>query len=131
MCEPFPRLLISVFFFFLFFFSLSVFVFLSLWACLFGNGMDSKNNRSIKLNELDKINTELESDSMIKAIHDVKGIDMGNSMIRYKAEIDFNGRELTRNYLEKHSLPDLMNVNKMFFYFCLLFSVFSTLFSRY
>lgn len=61
---------------------------------------------------MDKINAELESDSMIKAIHDVKGIDMGNSMIRYKAEIDFNGRELTRNYLEKHNLQEIMNVNK-------------------
>lgn len=67
--------------------------------------------RSIKLDQLDKINAELESDAMIKAIHDVKGIDMGNSMIRYKAEIDFNGRELTRNYLEKHNMPDMFKVS--------------------
>lgn len=66
--------------------------------------------RSIKLNELDKINAELERDSMIKAIHDVKGIDMGNSMIRYKAEIDFNGRELTRNYLDKHDMNQIWEV---------------------
>lgn len=66
--------------------------------------------RSIKLDQLDKINAELESDSMIKAIHDVKGMDMGNSMIRYKAEIDFNGRELTRNYIEKHDIRKLWEV---------------------
>lgn len=66
--------------------------------------------RSIKLDQLDKINHELESDAMIKAIHDVKGIDMGNSMIRYKAEIDFNGRELTRTYLEKHNIRDMWQV---------------------
>lgn len=67
--------------------------------------------RSIKLDQLDKINQELESDAMIKAIHDVKGIDMGNSMIRYKAEIDFNGRELTRKYLEKEDIRKLWDVS--------------------
>lgn len=73
--------------------------------------------RSIKLDQLDKINAELESDAMIKAIHDVKGIDMGNSMIRYKAEIDFNGRELTRNYLEKHDMPQMYKVSIVSFIF--------------
>lgn len=68
--------------------------------------------RSIKLDQLDKINQELESDAMIKAIHDVKGIDMGNSMIRYKAEIDFNGRELTRKYLEKEEIRKLWDVSR-------------------
>lgn len=68
--------------------------------------------RSIKLDQLDKINQELESDAMIKAIHDVKGIDMGNSMIRYKAEIDFNGRELTRKYLEKEDIRKLWDVSR-------------------
>lgn len=34
-----------------------------------------------------KINAELESDIMIRAIHDVKGIDMGNSLVRYKVNI--------------------------------------------
>lgn len=56
---------------------------------------------------MDRINAELENDKMIKAIHDVKGIDMGNEMVRYKAEIDFNGRELTRFYLEKLDLTIL------------------------
>ncbi|XP_031627460.1 zinc transporter 9-like [Contarinia nasturtii] len=70
--------------------------------------------RSIKLDQLDKINQELESDAMIKAIHDVKGIDMGNSMIRYKAEIDFNGRELTRKYLEEHDIRKLWEEVKGF-----------------
>lgn len=40
--------------------------------------------RSIAVELLEKINSELESDVMIRAIHDVKGIDMGNSLIRYK-----------------------------------------------
>lgn len=60
--------------------------------------------RSISQEFLDKINYELESDVMIRGIHDVKGIDMGNSLIRYKAELDFDGRELTRLYLDHQDL---------------------------
>lgn len=64
--------------------------------------------RSIQMDLLNRINLELESDVMIRAIHDVKGIDMGNSLVRYKAEMDFDGRELTRFYLEKHELSKLL-----------------------
>nr|XP_003700849.1 PREDICTED: zinc transporter 9 isoform X1 [Megachile rotundata]XP_012135115.1 PREDICTED: zinc transporter 9 isoform X1 [Megachile rotundata]XP_012135116.1 PREDICTED: zinc transporter 9 isoform X1 [Megachile rotundata] len=64
--------------------------------------------RSIPQDSLDKINMELESDIMVRAIHDVKGIDMGNNLVRYKAEIDIDGRELTRFYLEKHDLNDML-----------------------
>lgn len=60
--------------------------------------------RSIPQENLDKINAELEADVMIRAIHDVKGIDIGNSLVRYKAELDFDGRELTRSYLDKQDL---------------------------
>ena len=34
-------------------------------------------------------------------VYDVKGIDMGNGVVRYKAEIDFDGRELARSYLAR------------------------------
>lgn len=46
--------------------------------------MFRQNFRSIASEQLDKINAELEKDVMIRAIHDVKGIDMGNSLVRYK-----------------------------------------------
>lgn len=48
---------------------------------------------------------------MIRAIHDVKGIDMGNSLVRYKAELDFDGRELTRFYLDKQDLNLLLEAS--------------------
>lgn len=48
---------------------------------------------------------------MIRAIYDVKGIDIGNSLIRYKAELDFDGRELTRSYLDKQDLNLLLEVS--------------------
>lgn len=68
--------------------------------------------RSIPREHLERINSELESDVMIRAIHDVKGIDMGNSLVRYKAEMDFDGRELTRSYLDKQDLNELIKVTK-------------------
>lgn len=67
--------------------------------------------RSIPYDQLEKINSELESDVMVRAIHDVKGIDMGNFLVRYKAEIDFDGRELTRSYLDKQDLQMMLNVS--------------------
>ena len=41
-------------------------------------------------------------------VYDVKGIDMGNGLVRYKAEIDFDGRELARSYLIRQNLPALL-----------------------
>ncbi|XP_065368334.1 proton-coupled zinc antiporter SLC30A9, mitochondrial [Calliphora vicina] len=70
--------------------------------------------QSIPREQLDRINAELESDVMIRAIHDVKGIDIGNSLVRYKAEMDFDGRELTRSYLDKQDLSELLKVVKSF-----------------
>lgn len=67
--------------------------------------------RSIPHEHLERINTVLESDVMIRAIHDVKGIDMGNSLVRYKAEMDFDGRELTRSYLDKQDLNHMLHVS--------------------
>ncbi|CAG9860785.1 unnamed protein product [Phyllotreta striolata] len=64
--------------------------------------------RSIPEENLEKINQELEKDIMVRAIHDVKGIDMGSYLVRYKAELDFDGRELTRAYLDKMELNDLL-----------------------
>ncbi|XP_017879182.1 zinc transporter 9 [Ceratina calcarata] len=64
--------------------------------------------RSISQEDLDKINAELESDIMVRAIYDVKGIDMGNNLVRYKAELDFDGRELTRSYLEKNDMVEML-----------------------
>lgn len=53
---------------------------------------------------------ELERDVMVRAIHDVKGIDMGNNMVRYKAELDFDGRQLARAYLDQINMRHLLEV---------------------
>ncbi|KAB7501044.1 Zinc transporter 9, partial [Armadillidium nasatum] len=64
--------------------------------------------RSIPQQDIQIINNEIESDVMIRAIHDVKGIDMGSGYVRFKAEVDFDGRELTRRYLLKQDLDALL-----------------------
>lgn len=50
-----------------------------------------------------------------RAIHDVKATDMGMSKVRFKAEVDFDGRVVTRSYLEKQDIEQLLQVclNKM------------------
>ncbi|EDV37348.1 uncharacterized protein Dana_GF13401 [Drosophila ananassae] len=69
---------------------------------------------SIASQRLEKINTALEADVMIRAIYDVKGIDIGNARVRYKAELDFDGRELTRSYLDKQDLAKLLTTVRSF-----------------
>lgn len=64
--------------------------------------------RSIRDDRLREINRELEGDIMVRQVYDVKGIDMGNGLVRYKAEIDFDGRELARSYLVRQNLPALL-----------------------
>ncbi|XP_013788210.2 zinc transporter 9-like isoform X2 [Limulus polyphemus] len=64
--------------------------------------------RSIPPERLQMINKELENDVMIRAIHDVKATDMGNSVVRYKAEVDFDGRELTTSYLDSQDLDKML-----------------------
>ena len=69
-------------------------------------------HRSIPQHRLEKINDELEQDVLIRAIYDVKGIDMGTGLVRYKAEVDFDGRELTRFYLDQQDLEALLKVGR-------------------
>lgn len=56
-----------------------------------------------------------------RAIHDVKATDMGLSKVRFKAEVDFDGRVVTRSYLEKQDIDQILNVG--------FFSLFPWIFS--
>merc|ERR1719189_956087 len=64
--------------------------------------------RSIPADRIAEINRELEGDIMVRQVYDVKGIDMGNGLVRYKAEIDFDGRELARSYLERQNMKVIL-----------------------
>jgi len=64
--------------------------------------------KSIPEDKKAEISTKLENDRLIRALHDVKATDMGNDTVRFKAEVDFDGRELTRTYLDKQDLDEIM-----------------------
>lgn len=53
-----------------------------------------------------------------RAIHDVKATDLGLGKVRFKAEVDFDGRVVTRSYLEKQDFDRMMQVS--FCSLCLL-----------
>lgn len=64
--------------------------------------------KSIPKVTLNNMNRIIEKDVLIRAIHDVKAMDLGNGVVRYKAEVDVDGRELTKKYLEKIDLNELV-----------------------
>ncbi|KAJ7395793.1 Zinc transporter 9 [Pitangus sulphuratus] len=64
--------------------------------------------RSIEPEQLQRLTELLESDPVVRAIHDVKATDMGMSKVRFKAEVDFDGRVVTRSYLEKQDIEQLL-----------------------
>lgn len=68
--------------------------------------------RSINQEILADVNRKLESDVMIRAIHDVKATDLGNDIVRYKAEVDIDGRQLSRHYLDTIDLESLLEEMK-------------------
>lgn len=65
--------------------------------------------RSIQPERVQKLTEFLENDPAVRAIHDVKATDMGLSKVRFKAEVDFDGRVVTRSYLEKQDIDQILN----------------------
>uniref|UniRef100_A0A8C2JES9 Proton-coupled zinc antiporter SLC30A9, mitochondrial n=2 Tax=Cyprinus carpio TaxID=7962 RepID=A0A8C2JES9_CYPCA len=65
--------------------------------------------RSIQAEHVQKLTEFLENDPAVRAIHDVKATDIGLSKVRFKAEVDFDGRVVTRSYLEKQDIEQILN----------------------
>ncbi|RVE67507.1 hypothetical protein OJAV_G00103680 [Oryzias javanicus] len=65
--------------------------------------------RSIQAEHVQKLTEFLENDPAVRAIHDVKATDMGLCKVRFKAEVDFDGRVVTRSYLEKQDIDQILN----------------------
>uniref|UniRef100_A0A673G8Y6 Proton-coupled zinc antiporter SLC30A9, mitochondrial n=1 Tax=Sinocyclocheilus rhinocerous TaxID=307959 RepID=A0A673G8Y6_9TELE len=65
--------------------------------------------RSIQAEHVQKLTEFLENDPAVRAIHDVKATDMGLSKVRFKAEVDFDGRVVTRSYLEKQDIEQILS----------------------
>jgi zinc transporter 9 len=58
------------------------------------------------------MNRDLENDRMVRALYDIKATDMGSQSVMFKAEVDIDGREITRSYLEKIDIQLIFEVNK-------------------
>lgn len=68
---------------------------------LINRNADSLVGRSIHPDRLRRIMTIIENDIMVRSIHDVKATEMGADTVRFKAEINFDGRELTKVHLNR------------------------------
>ncbi|XP_068961256.1 proton-coupled zinc antiporter SLC30A9, mitochondrial isoform X2 [Petaurus breviceps papuanus] len=64
--------------------------------------------RSIQPEQVQRLTELLENDPSVRAIHDVKATDLGMGKIRFKAEVDFDGKVVTRSYLEKQDFDQLL-----------------------
>ncbi|TKR75871.1 hypothetical protein L596_017105 [Steinernema carpocapsae] len=65
--------------------------------------------RSLPQRMVDDITCRLRNDSVIRSVHDVKATSLGVEQSRFKAELDFDGREITRRYLkEKVDMPAML-----------------------
>jgi zinc transporter 9 len=47
---------------------------------------------------------------MIRALYDIKATDMGSQTVMFKAEVDIDGREIARSYLEKLDIQLILEV---------------------
>jgi len=57
---------------------------------------------------------------MSRTIHDVKATDVGGRHVRFKAEVDFDGREIARFYLEQQDLEKMLQVSNQLYMFTVL-----------
>lgn len=60
--------------------------------------------RSIPPHRLKEIIAILENDVMVRSLHDVKAVDLGADLVRFKAEVHFDGMELTRLHMKTMNL---------------------------
>ncbi|XP_036858643.1 proton-coupled zinc antiporter SLC30A9, mitochondrial isoform X3 [Manis javanica] len=77
-------------------------------AFLIHTNTEALLGRSIQPEQVQRLTELLESDPSVRAIHDVKATDLGLGKVRFKAEVDFDGRVVTRSYLEKQDFDQML-----------------------
>lgn len=68
-------------------------------------------NRAIPVENQEAIMRVMDNIKIIRGTYDIKTTMIGGEEIRFKAEVDIDGRELTKRYLETLSLDDLLQVS--------------------
>jgi hypothetical protein len=75
-------------------------------SCLLGKSQTALVGRTLPVETVTKILAMLESQSIVVAVHDVKTEVAGAETVRFKAEIEFNAEQITKNRLmRKNSDP--------------------------
>ncbi|XP_062514812.1 proton-coupled zinc antiporter SLC30A9, mitochondrial-like [Corticium candelabrum] len=64
--------------------------------------------RTIDAHKLRQIIEIIEDDVMVRSIHDVKAVDLGANTLRFKAEVNFDGREVARAHVSRLDLEPLL-----------------------
>ncbi|XP_046852744.1 zinc transporter 9-like [Xenia sp. Carnegie-2017] len=75
---------------------------------LISRNADFLVGRSIPEERIQRITDILEEDIMVRSIHDVKATELGADTVRFKAEINFDGREITRRHLNRKDIVQLL-----------------------
>lgn len=68
--------------------------------------------KSIPQEKINKIINLIENDKIVRSTHDVKATELGGETVRFKAEINFDGRQISRLYLERLNVPALLEQAK-------------------
>ncbi|XP_078481665.1 proton-coupled zinc antiporter SLC30A9, mitochondrial-like [Ciona intestinalis] len=64
--------------------------------------------RSIPPSRLEELQEMLEDDAVIRGVYDVKATQLSSEEFKFKAEIDFDGREITRAYLASVDMENML-----------------------
>nr|CAB3266221.1 zinc transporter 9-like [Phallusia mammillata] len=65
--------------------------------------------RSIPQERMENLKEALEDDVCVRGVYDVKATQLGSDEFKFKAEIDFDGREITRAYLASVDMEQVMH----------------------
>jgi zinc transporter 9 len=76
--------------------------------CIYLTTYSNGYYRTIDANKLRRIIEIIEDDVMVRSIHDIKAVDLGANTIRFKAEVNFDGREVARAHVNKLDLEELL-----------------------
>ncbi|XP_031553608.1 zinc transporter 9-like [Actinia tenebrosa] len=75
---------------------------------LISRNADFLIGRSMPPARLKQIIEVLESDIIVRSIHDVKATEMGADTVRFKAEVNFDGREITRCHISRVDMEQML-----------------------
>ena len=65
---------------------------------------DALVGRSIPAEQHDRILSLMQQDPVIRNVYNIKAVTLSSNILRFQAEVDFNGEEIARRYLKKSNI---------------------------